>query len=188
MNTIKKIILIILSLGLIIVIINYYFDKKIDTDTNSTVITADTDNKENNKISQVSKNIEKINSNVSTEELKDILKENSVEFTTTTLVSILPTTKYVDSLEGKSAEDYYSIADDFSYYTSEFDVFLKDKKVQTKMTDSNYLIFKDGDKKYYFNTKKSPLAIFSTILFKPGKEPVLMNGVDIKGAYDDYYK
>lgn len=122
------------------------------------------------------------------------------------LVSSLPSSDYLtindnaaififpDSLqimgmrERYSEEDFYTIADDNSYYISQARSYCEKKKIKIVDHTNRYIKFVTKTKEIYFDTKAKASLGFMAILFKTDGLPKIINAINIATEYNHYFQ
>ncbi|WP_205504610.1 hypothetical protein [Rufibacter psychrotolerans] len=105
-------------------------------------------------------------------------------------IFISPDSVQIESLKKENGEeDFYTVADDNSYFEHEASEYLKEKKFRIVYPTKRYIKFISKNHEFYFDTKAKAARGWTAILFSPEKgAPKIINPADIDLEFQEYLK
>jgi hypothetical protein len=108
-------------------------------------------------------------------------KDTSVlqEITESVALLILPTTEQVEALEAEYGEDFYTIADDASYYQSMASTMIDSLGVKSIDASKPFVRFVGRDSVYTLDIRKQGLPEWNIIFFNTAKAPEIIPAIEL---------
>ena len=89
--------------------------------------------------------------------------------------------------EFESEEDFYIVADGIVYDNYIVKKYLKNKAMKIISVDTTYSVINFQNKHFINILDKTKNIIFSVILYKEGKKPIVVAPIDVSAEYDKYF-
>jgi hypothetical protein len=110
-----------------------------------------------------------------------VIEQNAIVF-------VSPDSLQVHEMINELGDDFYIVADDNNYYEYEADQFMTQNGVKSVYPKTRYLKFILADSKKLLIDTKSPASRgWTTIVFQPDSLPKVINPVDIREEFEEYF-
>lgn len=94
-------------------------------------------------------------------------------------ILIYPTNEQIDEMQKEYGEDFYTIADDNSWYQAEALRLIDSLQVRELRTTNRFIRLKGESNSWDLDIRKKNLPAWNLIFFKTTKEPKIISTVDI---------
>lgn len=112
---------------------------------------------------------------------------DSVDFDCAIL--IYPNESQIEEMQKADEEDFYTIADDYTWYQGLAIEMIDSIGIRTKTTQARYLRIKGQQKTWDLDLRKKNLPAWNLVFFKTTKPPVVVSSVDLKAdQIVDYFE
>lgn len=95
------------------------------------------------------------------------------------VVIINPTEEQIQEMEEKYGEDFFTIADDNSYYQADALMRLDSIKIRTVNAESRYLKLQGDSESWVLDIRKVGAPEWNMILFRRDKKPEIISAIDV---------
>ena len=127
---------------------------------------------------------------LSINEAKESDRENMALLTIDeeSVVIFRPNSAEIDSLKEVKGEDFYTIADDANFYSSQAYELLERRHVKEVVTKERFIQFKKSNGQTIVLDKNRLQSSWGAILFQPNKDPKEVPLVDLGIEMDEYFE
>lgn len=95
------------------------------------------------------------------------------------VIVVNPTEEQIKEMEEKYGEDFYTIADDNSYYQSDATLKLDSLHVKTIYADKRFLKLQGSKQNWIVDLRKEGAPEWNMIFFHADKEPEIVSAIDV---------
>lgn len=97
----------------------------------------------------------------------------------TCVIVINPSDEQLATMETEYGEDFYTIADDNSYYQAEASMKLDSFSIKTVQADQRFLKLKGTSETWIIDIRKDGAPEWNMILFHPHKKPEVVSSINV---------